>query len=336
MERFTSPAEGKTFGQGKTINGYSICYLIGMGGFGSVYKVTDKKTHQMFAMKTESVNARKKALDREIECLKGIKGNGFPRLRTDGTYKEWRYLVMNMYGASVQAVWRHKGRKLGLDIALPIGKCMISILEQFHSQGWIHRDVKPSNFLLQQSPTMPVVLIDFGLCKRYIDAETGKLYPPENDAKFTGTRKYASMNAHNKMDLARRDDVISWFYSMVEMIKGALPWSRVVAEDVPNAKASISGEELCSDMPHQFFDIWESIKNLEYETKPDYEFIISKLDEMITEAQIAEPDWSTFYAQNSNLGDLRKSMDMSSHRMSTTQRNGNTEAPGAGNCCSVQ
>ena len=336
MTRPSNPADRKTFEHGKVIDGYAIVYLIGVGGFGDVYKVTDKKTHQMFAMKTERLDAQKKALDREIDCLKSIKSAGFPHLRTSGTYKHVRYLVMNMYGASVQAVRRHRGNKLKPHIALPIGKYMIQILQQFHEQGWIHRDVKPSNFLLQQSPTMPVVLIDFGLCKKHIDPETGKPFPPEEHAKFTGTRKYSSTNAHNGIDLSRRDDVISWFYSMVEMMKGVLPWGTLPLEDMGDAKAATSVDVLCADLPTQFTEIWDHLVHLEYESCPDYSFITSKIDEMIAAANLQEPDWNTFYAQNSNLGDLRKSIEMSSPRHSLPPQTPDPEPEGTGKCCSIQ
>ena len=49
---------------------------------------------------------------------------------------------------------------------------MISRIEYMHSQNFIHRDMKPDNFLMGTQKNM-VYLIDFGLSKRFKDPKTG-------------------------------------------------------------------------------------------------------------------------------------------------------------------
>uniref|UniRef100_A0A1I8BV57 Protein kinase domain-containing protein n=1 Tax=Meloidogyne hapla TaxID=6305 RepID=A0A1I8BV57_MELHA len=45
------------------------------------------------------------------------------------------------------------------------------------------------------------------------------------DVGWRGTTRYGSRSAHQHQDLARKDDVESWFYMIVEMTRGSLPWS---------------------------------------------------------------------------------------------------------------
>ena len=335
-----APAARNAFDRGKVIGGYEIAFLIGLGGFGEVYKVTDKKTHQMFAMKTESVDAPKKALQLEIDCLNEVQGEEFPRLRAHGTEKKVNYLVMNMYGASIGSSRRQKG-KFPPFIAIQIARQMLVIVQKFHEYGWIHRDVKPSNFLLQQHSSSPLVLIDFGLCKRHLDPETKEPLPEAPSAKFTGTKKYASMRAHNGKDLARCDDVMSWFYSVVEIWQGNLPWTEIAeSKKMCTAKEEMDIEVLCDGMPHKFVDIWNMIKDLEYADKPDYDGIIAIIDEIVTEVGGGPVDWNALYAANSNLGDLRKSMTAPPSARSVQSGDAKQEAPGEGHgegkCCEVQ
>lgn len=46
---------------------------------------------------------------------------------------------------------------------------MINCLKIIHSLGYIHRDIKPDNFLMDTQNHLKVYLIDFGLAKKYID-----------------------------------------------------------------------------------------------------------------------------------------------------------------------
>jgi serine/threonine protein kinase len=72
---------------------------------------------------------------------------------------------------------------------------MVSRLEFMHSRSFIHRDVKPDNFLMgigkKQSK---LYVVDMGLAKRYLTKD-GHIPFRENKA-LTGTARYASINTH--------------------------------------------------------------------------------------------------------------------------------------------
>ena len=74
---------------------------------------------------------------------------------------------------------------------------MITRLEFFHKNHFIHRDMKPDNFLVGVSKKANLIYaIDFGLAKRYREPKTGEHIPYKDNKSLTGTARYASVNAH--------------------------------------------------------------------------------------------------------------------------------------------
>jgi len=74
---------------------------------------------------------------------------------------------------------------------------MISRIEFLHQHNFIHRDMKPDNFLMGHGGKKNMVyLIDFGLSKRFKDSKTGQHIPYRDGKDLTGTARYASVNTH--------------------------------------------------------------------------------------------------------------------------------------------
>lgn len=102
---------------------------------------------------------------------------------------------------------------------------MISRIEYMQNQNFIHRDMKPDNFLVglnQKKST--IYMIDFGLSKRYRDPKTNEHIPYRDNKSLTGTARYASVNTHIGIEQARRDDLESIGYILLYFLKGSLPW----------------------------------------------------------------------------------------------------------------
>lgn len=73
----------------------------------------------------------------------------------------------------------------------------ISRIEYIHSKNFIHRDIKPDNFLMGLGKKGNLVyIIDFGLAKKYRDARTHQHIPYKENKNLTGTARYASINTH--------------------------------------------------------------------------------------------------------------------------------------------
>ena len=74
----------------------------------------------------------------------------------------------------------------------------MSKIEYIHSKNFIHRDIKPDNFLMGLGKKRNIVyIIDFGLAKKFRDPRTNQHIPYKDNKNLTGTARYASLNTHN-------------------------------------------------------------------------------------------------------------------------------------------
>jgi tau tubulin kinase len=97
---------------------------------------------------------------------------------------------------------------------------MLVAIENVHSVGIIHRDIKPSNFVMGRTSEDKnnVYLVDFGLAKEHLDMQTNMPLIPRGNTDFRGTIPYASIHAHLKQELSRRDDLWSFFFVVLEFL----------------------------------------------------------------------------------------------------------------------
>jgi serine/threonine protein kinase len=159
----------------------------------------------------------------------------------------------------------------------------------------VHRDVKPSNFLLKSGSGNPLALIDFGLARLFIDPESGDPFPERARVGFRGTPKYASLSAQRFRDQCPRDDLISWLYSVIELVDGSLPWGgesdSVIGQ---RKKAATPDEVLFRSLPKQFLEIASYIGALKYTSVVNYDHIVCLVGQAIDSVAGAknEPfDW---------------------------------------------
>ncbi|OHT03900.1 Casein kinase I isoform beta [Tritrichomonas foetus] len=278
---------------GKAIGRFKVIKCVGQGGYGDIYYVTTANQEFPLALKFEHTNARKQALRREYEYMLRVQGSiHFPRLVSFIEEDHYRYLVMEMLGPSVSNLRRSCPKHLlSLGTTLNVAKTMLSVIQEFHERGMIHRDIKPSNFLLRPGSKDFLCLIDYGLSKKYVDDETGELYEPLEHAGFKGTLKYASPHAHFGDDQGRRDDLFSWFYSIVELRLGKLPWANTKGRThVLKAKRRYRRSEDILILPNEFQVILRYIEHLKFFQTPDYNYLQNILDQLFEHYQLNKDD----------------------------------------------
>ncbi len=97
----------------------------------------------------------------------------------------------------------------------------ISRIEFIHGKNFIHRDIKPDNFLMGLGKKGNLVYaIDFGLAKKFRDNRTHQHIPYRENKNLTGTARYASINTHLGIEQSRRDDMEALGYIFMYFLQG--------------------------------------------------------------------------------------------------------------------
>ena len=259
----------------------SINKQLGKGGFGQIYLGRNIRENYPIAIKVEE-SSNRSHLHLEYEILKDIQGGvGIPRIFKYRQGHNHNYLLMELLGKSLDKLFTENNKSFSYKTIFQIGYQMVDRIQYVHSKGYIHRDIKPGNFVIGRGDKSKIIyLIDFGLSKRYIDPETQKHIPYKIGKGLTGTARYVSLFTHYGIEQARRDDIESIAFNLIYFARGKLPWQGVKTKNkkekhkkIMESKLVHTPEILCSNLPEEFIKLLKYPKKLEFEEEPDYQKI---------------------------------------------------------------
>uniref|UniRef100_A0A8C5GEZ7 non-specific serine/threonine protein kinase n=1 Tax=Gouania willdenowi TaxID=441366 RepID=A0A8C5GEZ7_GOUWI len=263
-------------------NKYRLGRKIGSGSFGDIYLGSNIATGEEVAIKLECVKTKHPQLHIESKFYKMMQGGvGIPSIKWCGAEGDYNVMVMELLGPSLEDLFNFCSRKFSLKTVLLLADQMISRIEYIHSKNFIHRDVKPDNFLMGLGKKGNLVyIIDFGLAKKYRDARTHQHIPYRENKNLTGTARYASINTHLGIEQSRRDDLESLGYVLMYFNLGSLPWQGLKAatkrqkyERISEKKMSTPIEVLCKGYPSEFSTYLNLCRSLRFDDKPDYSYL---------------------------------------------------------------
>ena len=263
---------------------YRIIKRIGKGSFGSVFLGKNIQQNDFVAIKLESKNQTDTILERETYILYSLKGFGIPEVITYGQNIKYNILIQELLGKSIDKIFFEKNRKFSMKDCCMIGIQILDRLEYIHSKYIIHRDIKADNFLIGLKNKGIIYIIDFGLAKQYKSRKTGKHVKFVINKKWSGTSRFASANTLRGVEPSRRDDLESFCYLLLYLMKGSLPWDHINEESEINEiliiykmKQYMTPEMLFRDLPLQMAKFYKYCKSLEFEQKPNYKYLRSLL-----------------------------------------------------------
>ncbi len=267
---------------GRMLGHFRVDALIGHGGMGAVYRAWDTSLLRPVALKVllaDSVSARTRFL-REARSQAQLRHPNVVPIHYVGESEGVVFLVMDLVeGESLTDAIRREGR-IAAERALDIVDAVASALAAGHQAGLIHRDVKPSNILLERSGR--ALLADFGLAKELAtpdptSAESDGPAPSLRNVGLTragsivGTPAYLAPEQAAGGMVDHRADMYALGASLFEALTGAPPFDA----PTPTGIVELSRSEVVRSPRAVVADLHPSVETLVLrllEKSPDRRF----------------------------------------------------------------
>jgi serine/threonine protein kinase len=261
---------------------YKYINKIAAGSFGEVFLAQDKYNKKIFAAKIESKNTKSRLPEEYYIYKKLVKRGlklGIPKIINFIQTAKQNILIMQLLGKDLDEIHKDFGSKFNIGTVLKIGIEIVTLLENLHKVGFVHRDIKPNNFLTgYKEDNDNLYVMDFGLSKQFLTK--GKHIKLKVERDLVGTARYASINIHLGFEPSRRDDLESVGYMLVYFLSGKLPWQGLKEkknEDkiklIGDTKMYTNLKKLCGQYPICFTEYIKYCRNLRFDEVPDYEYL---------------------------------------------------------------
>jgi len=210
---------------------YQILEKLGEGGMGRVYKALDLELDKPVALKTVRMEkGGAEILERfkqELILARQITHKNVVRIHDLGEFEGMKYFTMELVeGQSLGEILKER-TKVTVAESVSFMKQMLSGLAEAHSQGVVHRDLKPQNIMLDNDKNIRIM--DFGI------ARTADSATMTGTSEMMGTPDYISPEQVKGETADAQSDLYSFGIILYELLtgetpfKGDTPISKIVA-----------------------------------------------------------------------------------------------------------
>ncbi len=222
-------------GGGESLAGRQLAHfrlerLLGKGGMGEVYEATDTALDRRVAVKVlpaevaASANLRERFL-REARSQARLQHPNVCHIYYVGEQDGLLFFAMELIdGESLAERLQREGR-VPPDQAVELVRMAALGLREAHAHGFTHRDVKPSNLMVDRGGTVKVV--DFGLVKQtgVADGGTGEAPRSTEGTALVGTPLYMAPEQAAGDALDQRADIYALGATLHHLVSGAPPFA---------------------------------------------------------------------------------------------------------------
>ena len=235
--------------QGKTINGFELKRLLGMGGMAEVWyaeneiglkaavKILSEELSHNAQMQERFLNEAKVMVKLDHPNIRKVYGYG----SIDGRPA----IIMEYLDGSDLKVRMKRSQRFTQEELVKWWNQLVDALNYTHAQNIVHRDIKPSNIFIDQKGNAK--LLDFGIAK-VADTTTGTL-----TGSTLGTRIYMSPEqVKDPKRVGTASDVYSLAVSFVHLLTGKAPYDSTTSSDYDIQVSIVTKPVDVSKMPAEW------------------------------------------------------------------------------------
>ncbi|HEV8487186.1 MAG TPA: protein kinase [Blastocatellia bacterium] len=221
---------------GRTVHHYRVAEMLGSGGMGEVYRAEDTRLGRSVALKFLPASYqydadRRERFFREARAASALRSPNIAAIYDIGEHEDTAYIVMEFVEGQLLSR-KLEGGPLPVVDALDIAMQIADALDEAHSLGIVHRDIKSANVMITERGLVKV--LDFGLAKvtgnldskrdGESDEPTVKLGQETAIGLVLGTAGYMSPEQALGRSLDHRSDLFSLGVVGYEMLTARLPF----------------------------------------------------------------------------------------------------------------
>jgi eukaryotic-like serine/threonine-protein kinase len=294
FETETLQASLRELATGSTFAGrYQVIEELGQGGMGKVYKVFDTKIKEKIALKLikPEIASDRETIERfsnELRLARKIRHKNVCGMFDISEAERAHFITMEyVAGEDLKTMIRMSGM-LGLGTVLSVGKQICDGLTEAHNQGVVHRDLKPTNIMLDKGGN--VKIMDFGIARSL--RERGITGP----SVLIGTPEYMSPEQAEAKEVDQRSDIYSLGIMLYEMAAGRVPFEGDTAlsiamkhkGEIPRNPKRIN-PNIPDDLSGVILKCLEKDKAKRYQTATEVRSELDKIEKGIPTAEVVAP-----------------------------------------------
>ncbi|HEV2236664.1 MAG TPA: protein kinase, partial [Ktedonobacterales bacterium] len=206
---------------GARLGQYEIVEELGRGASARVYKAYQESMQRYVAVKVLGNDAEDRAgfvrrFEREAEVVAQLNHPNIVAVYDSGEADGLVYLVMQCVNGGTFR--QRMGQAVGVDVACSAAFQVARALQHAHSRGIVHRDVKPSNMLIDSDDNNRILLTDFGIAK------LAGIRGLTKSGTTIGTAEYMSPEQAEGREVDGRADIYSLGCVLYESLAGRAPF----------------------------------------------------------------------------------------------------------------
>lgn len=268
---------------GARLGSWIIDKEIGRGGMGTVYLAHEERNGtplptgprraaiKLLSPALAQENGFVQRFQREVEAVSKLKHPHIVAFYEAGQFQGWPYYVMEYVdGPSFEDILHSKG-KLPWEDVIDSGIQICSALKHAHDHGIIHRDIKPTNLLINKEGM--VKLLDFGVARVFADRQLTATNA------IVGTAEYLSPEQAAGKPVTRRSDLYSLGIVMYTMITGRTPFQAATTLDMLQKHRFARFDpprKFVDDLPHELDALICQLLQKDPDDRPPDALVVAK------------------------------------------------------------